>query len=397
MSLLSTFSAFSIKGFQSLQNIFFPVRQFVGGTASDELGQFVSASANGLYANAVNDDSDIVVYYKNNGIWAQQQVITPPTDTTVLCTAMNEDGDVMAVAGFTSFAATEAYRIYTRSGTTWTLSQSFDADNAGVSAIDYSGDYIAFQQSGVSPYTNVTSVYFRSGGSWSLQADIPLATQQNLPQLTNSCWFSSDGQYLCTAYTVNGVSDPRRIDVYLRTGTSWALQQTLPVPTQPPTYNIQNVRMSANGDLIVAADPTQQLVRVWTRSGSTWTQQSDITAPSGDLTENFANCLALSGDGQSLFVGANIIPTIKPNGDPTPWGGMYYFANYSGSWTQVQRMLNPLPYPTTTLGPTLSPIFPSSLAANDVGSNFVVGVQRYWDRENAEPQYEGAVYMYANN
>jgi len=100
---------------------------------------------------------------------------------------------------------------------------------------------------------------------------------------------------------------------------------TLAVGAYKEDSNATGVNGNQNHD--IATD--SGAVYVFTRSGGNWTQQAYIKASNTANADNFGRSLALSGNGDTLIVGA---PNTDDGGSNT--GSAYVFTRNSGNWSQ---------------------------------------------------------------
>ena len=143
--------------------------------------------------------------------------------------------------------------------------------------------------------------------------------------------------------------------VYVRSGTSWSLQQSLSAAdgSQNDEFGYA-VAISGDTVLVNASGKTngQGAVYTFTRSAGSWTQQQELTESSGADGDCFGCALALSGS--TALIGAD--------GASGNLGAAYVFAN-TGTWTQQQEFL----------GQSTSDYFGFSVALSPAGDAALVG------------------------
>jgi len=301
MPLLSTFSALSIRAFESgsLNLYRFYQKLFPSsGTTNENFGRDVSMSKDGLYLAVTNTRSECYIYYKSSGSWSLQQTVATKSSTPINVgfVSLNESGDVLV----TSYGL-----VYTRSGTTWTLSQtlSLTYDTAGNDVVvDSTGDYIAVWEYGVS---SVISIWYRSGGTWSLQQSLSGFTNLKAGQ-GQTLSFNDNATYLAFGEFQVGVH------IYLRTGTSWALQQTV-TPTAGNSGDRfgHAIDFDANADILVAGQPSYNsgsgllgYVIVFSRSGTTWTQIQVLVPSNAQSGDFFGGSVYINDSKKTILAGA---------------------------------------------------------------------------------------------
>src|ERR1022692_1865933 len=120
--------------------------------------------------------------------------------------------------------------------------------------------------------------------------------------------------------------------VFVRSGTTWTQQQTLPAP-DGVAGNLFGFSVSVSGDTAVVGAPNQDendspgAAYVFTRSGTTWTQQQKLTASDGSLVNEFGISVSVSGD--TAVVGAF---------QHQPVAAAYVFVRSGTTWTQQQKL-----------------------------------------------------------
>ena len=205
-----------------------------------------------------------------------------------------------------------------------------DGDTAVVGAYGYS----TTSQAG----RGAAYVYIRSGTTWAQQALLAPAGLGAGDAFGWSVAISGDTVVVgAHQHTVNGDVSAGATYVYVRTGTTWALQATLTAPT--PASGDQfgsSVAISGNTVLVgasatdVAAVGTDAgAAYVFTRSGTTWSQQARVTGSAA--YDEFGTSVALSGT--TALIGAfNVAPRDPSSADGSCCGqGAAYVLTGSGS------------------------------------------------------------------
>lgn len=225
-------------------------------------------------------------------------------------------------------------------------------------------------------------VYFRSGGTWSLQGTLsPAATVQHWGQATS---ISGDrivvgGNGRAVPFLVGNGS----ADIFVRSGTTWTREQTLTVadlPITTPTGNFFGESVAIDGDTLVVGRPyghdafvfvRNTMTGIWeyearltpsvgsgnfgysseidgdniiigqiatnaayvfTRSGTTWTEQARLVA--GDSAAGDLFGWSVSIDGNTAGVGA-----LYHAGNGSNSGAAYIYARSGTTWTQQAKLL----------------------------------------------------------
>lgn len=267
-------------------------------------GNDVAISGDGNYAIVgANDLGKAYIYQRSGTIWSL--VLTTPGTGSQLGTSVdiNQDG-TWAVIGAPTFSGIDpnagAAYVYTRSGSIWSLQNSFLASPSrgnsrfGTSVrIDNAGDQLVFGYSATVTPERATFSY-RTGATWSN----PFTTSFNLPgqQLLNNqqVAISNDGSY--AAY--GGIAG-NGVNVYT---------------SSPPGYTHQALvgsgAVNDNG-LSLNLAGTSMLIqsKYYTRSGSTWTLQQDyIVGPVNVITsDNVYKIFGQPTETVSGFTGAGAV------------------------------------------------------------------------------------------
>ena len=161
--------------------------------------------------------------------------------------------------------------------------------------------------------------------------------------------------------TDNSASSAGAVYVFTRSGTTWTQQAYVKASnTDASDFFGYNLSLSDDGNTLavnaigersnapgIGGDQTDNsnflsgAVYVFIRSGTTWTQQAYVKASNTGLGDFFGVSLSLSGDGNSLAVGAaqedsNAIGTGGDRSDNSSVnaGAVYVFTRSGTTWTQ---------------------------------------------------------------
>ena len=159
----------------------------------------------------------------------------------------------------------------------------------------------------------------------------------------------------------NSAEKSGAVYVFTRSGTTWTLQAYLKASnTGAGDYFGWSVALSANGDTLVVGAPYEAssatgingnqgdnsaadsgAVYVFTRSGTMWSQQAYVKASNTGAGDSFGESVALSGDGDTLVVGAphedssaTGIHGNPVNNSAQSSGAAYVFGRSGTTWTQ---------------------------------------------------------------
>jgi hypothetical protein len=292
-----------------------------------------------------------------------------------------------------------AVYVFTRSDATWRQQAYVKASNAG-SLSEYFGYSIALSADGSTlavgafcedsaaigidgnqadnSVTNAGAVYVfvRHGSSWSQQAYIK-ASNTGSPSdfFGHSVALSIDGSTLAVGASLedsiangidgdqadNSATDAGAVYVFTRSGTTWS-QQAYVKASNTGTGDHFGVRvtLSGNGSLMaVSADQEASAatsidgngndnsaqnagaVYVFARTGTMWNQQAYIKASNTGAGDQFGGFVALSADGSTLAVSADLEDSAATGvdgpqtDDSAPSAGaVYVFGRIGATWSQ---------------------------------------------------------------
>jgi len=181
-------------------------------------------------------------------------------------------------------------------------------------------------------------VYTRATTTWTKQAYIKASNTQAGDSFGTSVALSSDGNTLAVgapdedsnAVTVGGdetnntATDAGAVYVYTRATTTWTKQAYLKATNAGSSDSFgTSLAMSSDGNTLAIGAPDESSVAtgingnifdnsafgagavyVFTRATTTWSQQAYVKASNTETSDQFGTAVALTGDGNSLAVGA---------------------------------------------------------------------------------------------
>ena len=221
-------------------------------------------------------------------------------------------------------------------------------------------------------------VFTRTGAKWTQQAYVKASNTGAMDLFGYAVGLSADGNILAasaydegsSAREINGVMDRGRrgsgaIYVFARTGASWAQTAYLKASNAENGDSLgYDMAISQDGNTIVGGagdedcfasginppdkcdndyktDTSTGAAYVFVRSGGTWIQQAFIKASHPSKEDWFASRLGLSGDGNTLGVGAQLENGNSKgiNGNETDLtaedsGVLYLFQRTGTTWVQ---------------------------------------------------------------
>ncbi|MDX2051495.1 MAG: cadherin-like beta sandwich domain-containing protein [Polyangiaceae bacterium] len=208
-------------------------------------------------------------------------------------------------------------------------------------------------------YSGAVYVFTRSGNAWSQQAYIKASNPDVDDRFGVPVALSADGGTLAVgspledsnATGINGdqadnsAHDSGAVYVFTRSGSSWSQQAYVKAPiASSQAYFGAAIALSGDGSTMAVGAWLDDLIGaayVFTRLGGVWGQEAKVTASNPDADDHFGLAVALSGDGNTLAVGANgeASSATGLNGDQLDNGsyfsGAVYIFSRSGSlWSQ---------------------------------------------------------------
>jgi hypothetical protein len=272
--------------------------------------------------------------------------------------ALSSDGNTAIVGASAESTSPNtsngAAYVFTRSGSTWTEQQKLLASDAASN--DSFGYSVALSSDGntaivgavgesTSPNTSngAAYVFTRSGSTWTQQQKLLASDAASNDSFGYSVALSSDGNTaIVGAYSEDTSSSTNNGAAYVftRSGSTWTQQQKLLASDAASNDAFGTaVALSSDGNTtIVGAElestspnTSNGAAYVFTRSGSTWTEQQKLLASDAATGDLFGTAVALSSDGNTALVGA-----WADNSDA---GAAYFFTRSGSTWTEQQKLL----------------------------------------------------------
>jgi hypothetical protein len=252
------------------------------------------SSASGINGNqADNSETNagaVYVFVYDGSDWSQQAYVkasnTDANDLFGNSVSLSGDGNTLAVG------ATRAGAVYvfSRGGSIWSQQASVKTSNTGYGdefgySISLSGDgntlvvgarYERSSTSGINTipdslalYAGAVYVFVYDGSDWNQQAYVKASNTGMADQFGYSVSLSDDGNTLA-------------VGAYLEESSASGI----------------------NGNQVDSSAYEPGAVYVFIRSFSNWSQQAYVKASNGEMVDRFGNSVSLSGDGNTLAVGA---------------------------------------------------------------------------------------------
>ncbi len=264
-----------------------------------------------------------------------------------LCSNSNEVGtlgSVLSAIGYVKASNTGEGDGFGRS-----VALSSDGNTLAVGALGEDSNATGISTDGIGKDNNsahnagAVYVFSRSGGSWMQQAYVKASNAGENDWFGESVALSSDGNTLAVGARFEG-------------------------------SNATGISTDGSGEADNSADQAGA-VYVFVHSGGSWSQQAYIKASNAGENDWFGESIALSGDGNTLAVGARFEDSnatgISTDGsgeaDNSAYkaGAVYVFVHSGGSWVQQAYVKG-----SNTGG---GDVFGSSIALSDDGNTLAVG------------------------
>ncbi len=374
------------------------------GAASDYFGHSVSISGDYAIVGALYDDvgsnnnqGSAYVFHRSGTTWTQYAKITAsdgaPSDYFGGSVSISGDYVIIGAANddIGSNSNQGSAYIFHRSGTTWTQQVKISADDGDAldffsHSVSISGDYAVAGANGDDDNGSSSGsayIFHRSGSTWTQQAKITADDGLDGDSFGHSVSISGD-YTIIGAYKdeVGGNSGQGSAYVFHRSGTTWTQQAHITADDGAGGDSF-GYSVSISGDYAiigaqsdeVGGNSSQGSAYVFHRSGTSWSQQAKITADDGSASDNFGNCVSISGD--YLIVGA-VADDVGSNNNQ---GSAYIFHRSGTTWTQQTHI--------TADGGAASNNFGTSVSIS--GDYAIIGVQ---SDEVGGNVAQGSAYIY---
>jgi hypothetical protein len=305
-------------------------------------------------------------------------------------------------------------------------------------AVSGDGSTLAVGAVGTGTISGSVSVFVRENGSWRFQARVQGAATEAGDLIGAALALSSDGNTLVVgAPGENGGSsgingnqhnnsrgDAGAVYVFVRSGGNWTQQAYLKASNADAHDEFgMSVAVAADGNTVAVGAPYEDsgargingyqannscpdsgAVYVFVRDGTVWSQQAYIKASNKDPDDWFGYSVALSGNGNTLLVGApgedsgaTGVGGNQMNDGTRKAGAAYLFSRSGASWSGEVYVK-----PSTTGS---SNWFGWRVAISGDGSTFAVAAPREdgssggigGDQNTNGRPLSGAVYVFAQN
>ncbi len=241
-----------------------------------------------------------------------------------------------------------AVYVFTRNGTTWSNVQKLTSNESGKEAffgdaLALSGDVLVVGAYGYKPgdpNEGATYVFIRSGANFTQQTVLHALDQKYQNHFGMSVAVSGNTVLVGAPFDTIG-ANPNQGSVYSFEVVVAPLAQTQKLSIlngafaghfgSSVAFHNNTAVVGQPGDVVGGA--IKGSVQVYVRNGATWSLQQTLTAVDGAASDEFGNAVAVYFD--TILVGAH----FKINGANASQGAAYVFTRSGAVWTQQQKLL----------------------------------------------------------
>ena len=371
------------------------------GAESEESG------AKGVNGNQADNSGPgagaVYIFARSAGVWSQEAYVKASNtgeaegDEFGYSVALSGDASTLAVGAHSEHSAAtgingnqyehspDAYGavyVFTRDGHTWSQQAYVKAWNTVTRLFGYSvalnanGNTMAVGSYDENGGRGALYIFGRSGATWTQQTRLQASNAESNDQMTSSLAISADGNTIAA-----GAYD----------------EESFLTGVQPPTAGAHDEPLRVPG-----ADPLSTgAAYVFVRTGGAWTQQAYIKATNAHKYDQFGWAIALSGDGNTLAVGAHFESGAATglNGNQSDHSAEFAGAAYV--YTRSGATWSPAAYVKAS-NTQANAEFGLSVALNSDGTILAVGSPREnggatgvnGKQTDRSAKYSGAAYVY---
>ena len=300
----------------------------------DELGRVSRSDVEGVTPLMLDAIGYIKASNADSGDSFGRRVALSADGTTLAVGARHEGSGAMGIDGDQGDNSTPdagAAYVFVREGPQWVQQAYLKASNT--EAGDWFGDTVALSADGS---TLAVGAWSESSGAAGVDAE----QQDNTLSTAGAVYvFRRDGGTWAQQAYIKA-PNPGEYDGFGGFGESLALSDdgnTLAVGA----WGEDSAARGIDGDHFDNSADDAGAAYVFTRSGTTWTQHAYIKASNAEVGDAFGVSVALSGDGNTLAVGAQgessastRVDGDQDNNDAVFAGAVYVFTRTEGRWAQ---------------------------------------------------------------
>jgi FG-GAP repeat len=331
--------------------------------------------------NSVEESGAVYVFTRSGAAWTQQAYIKASNtggrddgDTFGYAIALSDDGATLAVGAPSedssaagnngnqadnSAVGAGAVYVFTRAGGTWSQQAYVKSSNTRANALfGYSvalssnGDTLAAGAFDEDGGKGAVHVFIRNTTAWTEQARLQASNAERADSFGASVSISDDGNTVAAGAldedslltNVNGGdrgADDQSTDtsagaayVFTRSGNAWSQQAFIKASnTGKEDWFGVRLALSGDGNTVVVGAPNEDgnndaaqeagAAYVYVRSAGGWNHQADLKGSTTDQFDELGSAVALSRDGRTMAVGSRF---EEPAGSTVSAGGVFIFA-----------------------------------------------------------------------
>ncbi|WP_323073619.1 hypothetical protein [Mycetohabitans endofungorum] len=256
------------------------------------------------------------------------------TDQFGFSVAVSGDGQTLVVGAVTIMYQTGSAYVFVKENETWTEKQKLTASDGAAwhqfgSSVAISGDGQTLVVGACTScgnggaQTGSVYVFVKEDGIWIEKQKLVASDGAVSDYFGIKVAISGDGQMLVVGASHNGVGSAY---VFMKEGGTWTEKQKLKF-----SDGTGSVAVSGDGQMLVAGSYNSPYV--FMKEDGAWIEKQKLTASDGAACDQFGFSVAVSGDGQTLVVGA---PYNNNGGART--GSAYVFVKENGTWKEKQKL-----------------------------------------------------------
>lgn len=385
-------------------------------------------------ANDQLNSGAVYVHVRQGQRWQLQAFVKSPAnalhDSFGKSLALSANGDTLAVGANAGNVGT--VHLFTRTNGTWTERQQLMASNAAPRrafghrlALSASGTVLAVgdPMESVGALRNNGAVYLftHDGTLWSERALLRASSPWDQAFFGSSVSLNGAGDTLAVGAPESSNTIPYGGSAYLFTGggANWIQQAELKAPLDMAELSFgTSVALSSNGNTLaigargdnsgVVGDPLDGsaslsgAVHVFSRDGTNWLHQAYLKAANPGMDDQFGRAVSLSGDGNTLVVGAPYerstadgLEGNQTNDGSSEVGAAYVFKREGLAWRQRVYVKAPNSGASDAFGMDLAVSADGqTLAVGAVGESSSASGWNGAHTSNNDSAGSGAVYLY---
>ena len=259
-----------------------------------------------------------------------------------------------------TFFSSGAVYIFTLTGSMWTQQAYVKASNVLEEALF--GNSVSLSSNGstlavgaeyeFSDYSGAAYIFTRTGSTWSEQKFLKASDKAEYDEFGSSVSLSGDGSTLAVGARVGdsaAAADSGVVYMFARTGTDWPEQQKVSASGLLAEDEFgYSVSLNSDGTTLAVGAPRESsdvtgigAAYIFTRTGTSWSQQEKVVATSQGQEDYFGYSISLSGDGNTLAVGAKgedssavRVGGNQSDNNASGSGAAYIFTRAGTAWSQ---------------------------------------------------------------